>query len=391
MRPIRRHWGLLFFAALAAAVAVPASPAVRHAAPSPLAAARQVMPAATGSGAVTPRPAPQGAALTDDVCLACHADRALKKTEPTGRVLSLFVDRSALGASVHAQLNCVDCHQDVTALPHAKGLEPVDCGRCHYVQPLAKPSPTGVKVRVPGVHQRAVEAGMPNAPVCQTCHGAHDVRAPSDPASRVSRGHVTETCGHCHLEEFSQYRSSVHGVALAAGNRDVPVCTTCHGSHSIESVSAATSRVAPGAIPETCGRCHNSEPLARKYEMPSERLTTYRESYHGLANRFGSLRVANCASCHGAHNIRPSSDPQSSINPKNLPRTCGHCHPHATQNFARGKIHILPVRSESFSLWLVSTAFKWFTIAILSGLMGHIALDLYARRRERRALRQGGL
>jgi cytochrome b subunit of formate dehydrogenase len=395
MRPIRHHWCLLVVAALAAAGAAPAHSAAqsrgpqgggagrRQAAISPLGAARQIE---TARGGLQPRSAAAKAAtgaLPDDVCLACHADRALKKKEPTGRVVSLFVNRDTLAESAHAQLDCTDCHQEVTALPHVKGLAPVDCGRCHYVQPLAKPSPAGVKVRVPGVHQRAVEMGVSNAPICQTCHGAHDIHAPSDPAARVSRGRVTETCGHCHLEEFSQYRSSVHGMAFAKGNKDVPVCTTCHGSHSVESVTAASSRVAAGAIPETCGRCHNSEPLARQYEMPAERLTTHRESYHGLANRFGSLRVANCASCHGAHDIRPSSDPQSSINPQNLARTCGHCHSRATQNFARGRTHVLPVRSESLSLWLVSSGFKWFTIIILAGLMAHIALDLYARRRER--------
>ena len=48
----------------------------------------------------------------------------------------------------------------------------------------------------------------------------------------------------------------------------------------------------------------------------------------------GSQTVANCASCHGVHNILPSSDPKSTINAKNLPTTCGKCHPGAGQRFA---------------------------------------------------------
>jgi cytochrome b subunit of formate dehydrogenase len=50
--------------------------------------------------------------------------------------------------------------------------------------------------------------------------------------------------------------------------------------------------------------------------------------------------VANCASCHGVHNILPSSDPKSTINPKNLPGTCGKCHPGAGTRFAISQVHL---------------------------------------------------
>ncbi|MBK7252845.1 MAG: hypothetical protein IPI04_02735 [Ignavibacteria bacterium] len=42
--------------------------------------------------------------------------------------------------------------------------------------------------------------------------------------------------------------------------------------------------------------------------------------------RGGSAEVANCESCHGNHSIKPSSDTSSTINKKNLPKTCGKCH-----------------------------------------------------------------
>jgi len=50
--------------------------------------------------------------------------------------------------------------------------------------------------------------------------------------------------------------------------------------------------------------------------------------------------VANCASCHGVHNILPSSDPRSTINRANLVKTCGQCHPGVTDRFVAGKVHI---------------------------------------------------
>ena len=58
---------------------------------------------------------------------------------------------------------------------------------------------------------------------------------------------------------------------------------------------------------------HHAVPVA------AERFATYMQSFHGLALQGGNLTAANCASCHGVHDILPASDPLSTINPKNLP------------------------------------------------------------------------
>jgi cytochrome b subunit of formate dehydrogenase len=46
------------------------------------------------------------------------------------------------------------------------------------------------------------------------------------------------------------------------------------------------------------------------------------------------------------HNILASSDPRSTINIKNLPATCGRCHPGAGTRFAIGLVHQLPGNTE---------------------------------------------
>ena len=74
--------------------------------------------------------------------------------------------------------------------------------------------------------------------------------------------------------------------------------------------------------------------------MPGNRVSTYLDSYHGLASEGGSVVVANCASCHGVHNILPSSDPRSTINRANLDATCGKCHKGVTQKFTLTKVHM---------------------------------------------------
>ena len=82
--------------------------------------------------------------------------------------------------------------------------------------------------------------------------------------------------------------------------------------------------------------------MTAEFGIPGGRTDTYKDSYHGMANAMGSNKTASCSSCHGTHNILPSSDPASTINPANLVRTCGQCHPGANANFAKGKIHLDP-------------------------------------------------
>jgi hypothetical protein len=53
----------------------------------------------------------------------------------------------------------------------------------------------------------------------------------------------------------------------------------------------------------------------------------YTESIHGKGLLKSGLTVtATCTSCHTAHRELPASDPESTVNPKNVPATCGVCH-----------------------------------------------------------------
>ncbi len=93
-------------------------------------------------------------------------------------------------------------------------------------------------------------------------------------------------------------------------------------------------------IVKLCSNCHASVELVRNNDLPNV-TSNYNESFHGLAVRGGSSRAASCESCHGNHNIRPSSDTLSSIHKKNLGKTCGKCHPGADNIFFNTKIHVL--------------------------------------------------
>ncbi|MBL8179776.1 MAG: cytochrome b/b6 domain-containing protein [Bryobacterales bacterium] len=230
--------------------------------------------------------------------------------------------------SIHASVSCASCHEKRETYPHPENLPKPDCAKCHPTQTAGQRS---------SVHGREVAKGNEGAPSCATCHGtAHEAARATTPEFRKG---VPDTCGMCHSEVTEKYKSSVHGKAIAAGEQASAVCTDCHGEHAILAKNEAESAVNQNHVRETCGRCHGDVRLAQRFGLPTDRLKSFDESFHGMASKSGSQTVANCASCHGFHDILPSTDAKSMTNPKNLPQMCGQCHPGAGSRFAIGTIH----------------------------------------------------
>jgi cytochrome b subunit of formate dehydrogenase len=100
------------------------------------------------------------------------------------------------------------------------------------------------------------------------------------------------------------------------------------------------------------------------------------DSFHGLSMQLGSLKAANCASCHGAHDILPSNDPRSSVHSANLAKTCGQCHPGVSAQVARGQIHsgTQPGLEHRATGW-VRRIYLWLIGFVIGGMLAHNALD----------------
>jgi formate dehydrogenase gamma subunit len=317
-------------------------------------------------GLVLPFSAP--AALKDSDCLECHSDKTLSKTNPSGKEILLFVDAAKLAASAHRTNTCASCHVDLTDQHPDDNLaaQPVDCRHCHERQSASYGA---------SVHGRAVTDGDASAPACRDCHDSHEVVPPISPASPL---HVTKqatTCGACHEEAAADYAASIHGKALVAGVRDAPTCTDCHSEHKIESLATGSARK---ISEDVCSRCHASERLNTKYNLPADRVRTFFDSYHGLANAYGSTLAANCASCHGYHKILPSTDTNSTIHANQLVATCGKCHPGANEKFSLSKIHVDLSAAQSSTTdlgsqinWWVRKIYLLLIIGTISGMFAH--------------------
>ena len=357
------------------------------------------------------------AALGEEACQSCHGNPhevAVATQIAPAKCAQCHADEvKEFRKSIHGQAaasgdpdapTCISCHGSVhqiqssgeTTSQVAKKNLPDTCASCHsnpqflsrHKIPFAHP----VELYKQSVHGRAIVAGDGAAASCSDCHGSHGILPAKDSRSKVNHWNIPATCGQCHSEISKTYLESVHGQAMKNGVSGAPVCSDCHGEHLILGPKEQGSLVNAGRVSmATCGRCHSDERLALRYNLPADRVPSYADSYHGLAMRGGSQSVANCASCHGVHNIFRSSDARSTVNAINLPKTCGSCHAGAGNHFVIGPVHVQTASGPSHPVvkWIRWT--YWLLIPLTLGFMvAHNLLDFFAKLIRRRPRHESG-
>lgn len=210
-----------------------------------------------------------------------------------------------------------------TILSNARAAEDEDCYMCHSDVTLTMETENG-KVKSVYVKEGILSGTAHEENGCISCHVDADVEEfPHDsPLQKVA-------CENCHDEVAEQHANSLHGQALAKGDPDAPTCIDCHGKHRILPPDNPESPTYVMNIPETCGKCHREEsPVAQRHDISQHDIVkNYSMSIHGRGLFEGGLTVtAVCTSCHTSHNILPHTDPNSSINVKNIATTCMQCH-----------------------------------------------------------------
>jgi len=338
-------------------------------------------------------------ALGKTACLSCHGNE-----HEVGRASTVAPQQCATchedavrgyRAGVHAAARkdgdleaptCLTCHgspHQIIASSDPKSPAnhlniPATCAKCHgqkFVMEKTGHSTQPFVSYEESVHGRAVASGSQKAAVCTDCHGVHEILSAANPKSSIFKFNVPSTCAKCHSSVEQEFMASIHGQAITRGNWQAPVCTDCHGIHTIKShIDPNSSVSAQNLARSTCARCHEGVRLSREFGVPGGRVTSYLESYHGLASELGSQVVANCASCHGVHNILPSSDPRSTINRANLVHTCGQCHPGVTEKFVAGKVHIeapLSADTGSKAVRWIRHVYVSLIVAVIGGMLVH--------------------
>lgn len=347
-----------------------------------------------------------------NACVSCHGSHATRSPSKLG--LSLCAqchkkETAQYALSVHGKANkhgdpdaaiCLSCHgggheirRVSDPLSSVSPLKlPQTCAKCHSDPDLSRRHGLSTndmyKAYMNSTHAKAVKAGA-HAADCASCHGSHDIRPPNDPASRIAAGRIVETCGQCHGVEARNFKASVHGRAAARGVRAAPTCVECHGEHDIRGRGEEGTRLARGSRSETCVRCHQSERVIGR-GVPADRVGSFLSSFHGMAGRSGDDKVADCASCHGWHDVEPSTVTTSRTNPNNLAQTCGQCHPGAGQRWTGGTSIHQGLSDSGGGSDLAGWATLFYRIAIpltVIGMLLHNLLDLWRKMRSPRARR----
>ncbi len=188
---------------------------------------------------------------------------------------------------------------------------------------------------------------------CSDCHGGNpkseDMERAMDKAAGfigVPKGDdISKACAKCHsdsekmksfgsalpINQWETLQTSVHAKLSVSGREHITQCTTCHNAHGIVSVKNPSSPVFPLNVVKTCAKCHANATFMRTYNpsLPIDQMEKYRTSVHGMLNAKGDPKTAECASCHGSHDIRSAKDVKSKVYATNLPATCSACHSNA--------------------------------------------------------------
>jgi hypothetical protein len=166
----------------------------------------------------TARAADTALSEADTACLGCHSMEALAKALPNGETLSLHVPAEPYARSVHRALGCTTCHGDIdTSIHPAPGKD------------------------IQSLRQYSLDR--------------------------------SQACRMCHAGAAEHYEGSLHAARVGAADPIAPVCTGCHGSHS----------VTPRTAYETCVRCHSADLAAHGEWLPNA-------GHH--------QEVVSCAACH---------------------------------------------------------------------------------------------
>ncbi|MGD1074925.1 MAG: hypothetical protein ABR903_02420, partial [Thermodesulfovibrionales bacterium] len=214
-------------------------------------------------------------------CLVCHSAMKGKIKTEKGFSIELNVDEERFSKSVHGMLGCTTCHKAFKENPHET--------------PKGEVSPELTELA-----------------------GRLSSKAGTDPVAYAA-------CSECHGEIFKAVSESVHGINIIVKKQsDGAFCLDCHGSpHYIMPGKTPESPVNRWKVVETCGRCHEKETIAKKYNLGTQIVEKYYDSFHGKKYRLGHPDVPTCVNCHGAHAVKAWDDPASPVSWAMRIGTCG--------------------------------------------------------------------
>ena len=328
---------------------------------------------------------PENPKLANDRCLKCHGRENFSRETASGEQRLLHVDAEKFKESVHGSRDCVNCHKDITKVPHNKGVErKVGCVKCH--QDLWAEKQQGeetteharlgevveqIESYMGSIHARpSIDDQSRTNATCYNCHDAHYI-TPIDTFNRnENKLKVPSICGKCHTQELKTYLTSVHGKEIGSGNTNAAVCSDCHSAHNIDTPNDVSGRL---AITAQCGNCHEDQ------------LESYMETYHGKITQLGYGETAKCYDCHGSHAIKRVDEPDSKVHNGNRLKTCQSCHQDATEGYVTFQPHGTTNNFAEYpEMWLAKKGMIGLLLGTFAFFWLHSALWFYREYQDRK-------
>jgi hypothetical protein len=177
-------------------------------------------------------------ALEKEVCFECHGKPEILSMSPEERkqmvtpskkkgewpqgLSSLYIDPDRFASSSHGGVNCVDCHNDISEVPHPQSLVRVDCSLCHKE-----------------IAETYESSGHPA--LCYQCHNPHYVK----PTSETRAKDRNSPCLNCHKEKELLSKGYPHCKHIL---QEKVSCTVCHNAEGENRVFIFVKGQAPEGI-----------------------------------------------------------------------------------------------------------------------------------------------
>ena len=156
-----------------------------------------------------------------------------------------------LEAGLVVTATCADCHTAHGELPPSDPRSTVNranlvqtCSKCHH----------GIgDVFQASIHGTGNTKAKGTLPVCEDCHTSHQISRTDVADFRLL---MMSQCGNCHKKEAETFFDTYHGKVSRLGNARAAKCYDCHGTHDIRPPTDPASRLSRERVVDTCGKCH---------------------------------------------------------------------------------------------------------------------------------------
>ena len=202
-------------------------------------------------------------------CAQCHADQqAAYDRSYHAKAIRWQTQGSHLRRLPRQRSRIAAARDPKSSVNHAN--VPATCGRCHsqkFVMEASGHSAQPFMSYQESVHGRAISRraktarqSVRTATACtRSCRRAI-------PNRRSSNSTCPARAGNAIRRVETQFMQSIHGQALTRGNGQAPVCTDCHGIHSIKAHLDPDSSVSSLNVARTtCARCHEGVRLSQEF------------------------------------------------------------------------------------------------------------------------------